>query len=166
MNYFLDTEFSERAGVTIELISIGLVCEDSRTYYAESADFTLGRCNSWVKENVLPHLQPWNTRRANESIAQEIQDFIAAPHGLERGEAKPQFWTYYGSYDWVVFCWLFGDMVDLPKNYPMHPMDLQQWWKQLGEPNIKPPDPKDEHHALADALWNQQLYHALMAEKN
>jgi len=160
MNYFLDTEFSERPG-SIELISIALVCEDSRTYYAENCNFKADLCNPYVKENILPKLGPVQGRLPIAVIAEEIQDFIAAPHSLERGKAKPQFWAYYASYDWVVFCWLFGIMDKLPAGYPYHPMDLQQWWVQLGKPDIKPPEPENEHHALADALWNQQLYKAL-----
>src|SRR5690349_17532726 len=35
MRYFLDTEFIERPG-TIDLISIGIVSEDRREFYAES----------------------------------------------------------------------------------------------------------------------------------
>ena len=49
MKYFLDTEFLEGAQKkwfeqtkpTIDLISIGIVCEDGREYYAISKDFNL-----------------------------------------------------------------------------------------------------------------------------
>ena len=52
MKYFIDTEFLEgtqRKGFmgmgktkpTIDLISIGIVCEDGREYYAISKDFNL-----------------------------------------------------------------------------------------------------------------------------
>ena len=173
MKYFFDTEFAETGDQndpTIDLISIGIVCEDSRTYYAESSSFDHENCDDWVMENVVDKLltntQEDFKQKKNSVIAEEIQDFIAAPHSLVRGEARPEFWAYYASYDWVVFCWLFGKMIHLPEGYPMHPMDLQQWWKQLGQPDIKPPTPSHEHNALADALWNQQLWHALMAEQN
>jgi hypothetical protein len=165
MKYFLDTEFNECRG-SIELISIGIACEDGRAYYAESCQFKADYCNQYVKENILPKLGPVQDRLPLVVIAEEIQDFIAAPHDLVRGKARPEFWAYYASYDWVVFCWLFGVMVDLPDGYPYHPMDLQQWWLQLGSPDIKPPDPENEHHAMADALWNQQLWHKLIAEQN
>ena len=49
MKYFLDTEFLEgtqkkwfgQTKPTIDLISIGIVCEDGREYYAISKDFNL-----------------------------------------------------------------------------------------------------------------------------
>ena len=39
MKYFYDTEFIED-GSTIELISIGVVAEDGREYYAVSVSYT------------------------------------------------------------------------------------------------------------------------------
>ena len=39
---------------------------------------------------------------------------------------KPEFYAYYADYDWVVFCWLFGRMVDLPEGFPMYCIDLKQ----------------------------------------
>jgi hypothetical protein len=42
MKYFLDTEFAETGGTenpTIDLISLGIVAEDGREYYAESSQF-------------------------------------------------------------------------------------------------------------------------------
>lgn len=47
MRYFYDTEFIED-GHTIELISIGVVAEDGREYYAVSTEFDPERAGSWV----------------------------------------------------------------------------------------------------------------------
>src|SRR5439155_17667518 len=55
--YFVDTEFLEN-GTTIELVSIGVVCEDGREYYAVSADFDPGDAIPWVREHVLSQLPP------------------------------------------------------------------------------------------------------------
>jgi hypothetical protein len=161
MNYFLDTEFNEKVSdqddenpPTIELISLAIVTEPGVEYYWESADFDSFGCNAWVKENVLPKLNPPETRRARCAITKEVLE-------LTRDDPAPVFWAEFGSYDWVVFCWLFGTMEDIPPNFPYHPMDLQQWWVQLGKPDIKPPPPKHEHHALHDARWNREFYKAL-----
>ena len=43
-------------GRTIELISIGVVAEDGREYYAVSTEFDAGRAGPWVRTNVLPKL--------------------------------------------------------------------------------------------------------------
>lgn len=73
-------------------------------------------------------------------------------------------WAYYASYDWVVFCWLLGAMVDLPEGFPMLPMDLQQQWIWLGRPDgMKPKKPSNQHNALADAKWNKAFHDNLKA---
>ena len=55
MRYFYDTEFIED-GRTIELVSIGIVAEDGREYYAVSTAFDPSKANAWVRENVLDKL--------------------------------------------------------------------------------------------------------------
>jgi 3'-5' exoribonuclease Rv2179c-like domain len=55
MRYWMDTEFIDD-GKTIDLISIGIVCEDGRELYLQSAEFDESKANEWVKENVFPHL--------------------------------------------------------------------------------------------------------------
>lgn len=67
MRYFYDTEFIED-GHTIELISIGVVAEDGREYYAVSTEFDPERAGSWVRTHVLPKLPPpasqlWRSRQ-------------------------------------------------------------------------------------------------------
>lgn len=152
MKYFIDTEFAETGGKpvpTIDLISIAIVSEDGRPYYAVSSEFDYGNCNAWVQKNVFPHLTEHRTPRF--TIKQEVLDFVGS-------DPSPEFWGYYCDYDWVVFCWLFGNMVELPQNWPMMCMDLQQWWIHLGRPDIKPPQPVNIHDALADADWNRAFY--------
>lgn len=56
MRYFLDTEFIED-GKTIDLISIGIVCEDGRELYLQSCEFDHRIASEWVRDNVLSHLQ-------------------------------------------------------------------------------------------------------------
>jgi hypothetical protein len=55
VKYFLDTEFIESGpGAPIDLLSIGIVSEDGREFYAESASANLALAGGWVKKNVLP----------------------------------------------------------------------------------------------------------------
>jgi hypothetical protein len=137
---FLDTEFIED-GRTIELISIGMVRDDGRALYMENADCEIGRASDWVRENVLPHLT--GPRVPLVDIADEIREFA--------GE-RPEFWTYYGAYDWVVLCRLFGRMIDLPAGWPFLAYDLRQWLDMRGHRDVCQPDGAP-HHALADATW-------------
>jgi len=156
MNYFIDTEFNERPG-SIELISLGITSDSGASAYWESSEFNEDLCNDWVRENVLPHLRPVKERLT----LSQIRDSVIK---LTEHDQNPVFWAYYGGYDWVVFCWLFGTMMDLPENFPKLCLDLQQWWIQLGKPDIKQHDPEFEHHALVDAQWNRELYARLLKE--
>ncbi|MGH2666066.1 hypothetical protein [Flavobacterium sp.] len=257
MKYFLDTEFLEGQqrkrifGVpalelrwdetghaeiykpytkpTIDLISIGIVAEDGREYYAISKDFNLKEAWNrfqlkatiiplgnikkegpgvakvyWLRENVLKpifkdmlhginpakhdifnsELKEFNYRnfnkllslygKTNKQIAEEIKAFCIVnswhtstysreqPFGFTKSVKKyfnyeealqkmenikndyvsngaydlsarlieekdyPEFYAYYADYDWVVFCWLFGKMIDLPAGFPMYCRDLKQ----------------------------------------
>lgn len=150
MRYFLDTEFIERP-CTISLISIGIVAEDGREYYAISSEYDPNDANDWVREHVIGPILAANDPQSKllATIRQEILDFVG-------GDKHPEFWGYYADYDWVAFCWLFGKMIDLPKGWPMYCRDLKQWSDFLKAPKLA--DPHDEHNALSDARWNRALY--------
>ena len=51
MRYFYDCEFIED-GTTIELVSIGMVGEDGREFYAVSTEFDPERAGKWVRANL------------------------------------------------------------------------------------------------------------------
>lgn len=150
MRYWLDTEFIERPG-TIDLISIGIVDEDGQEFYAESNEVDWSQASPWVLGNVKPHLTGQTMTRAE--IAKQV--LLYAPT-----VSKPEFWGYYADYDWVVFCWLFGTMMELPKGYPMYCRDIKQWCDSLGNPRL-PGQQSTEHNALADAKWNRQAWQFL-----
>jgi hypothetical protein len=204
MKYFIDTEFLEGTQVskcpfryitgkritkpTIDLISIALVGEDGREYYAISKDFNLKEAWNrfdirkewysidestqstrdikiyWIRENVLKPIydelcdkrstyekmyhwglaEPFSYKsmkylidrygKTNKQIAEEIKEFVAKEYLYKNGDTTtqwkdrghPQFYGYFADYDWVVFCWLFGRMIDLPKGFPMYCIDLEQ----------------------------------------
>lgn len=147
MRYFIDTEFIED-GRTIDLISIGIVAADGREYYAE-APVDLSRANEWVFENVVPHLMGVVTSR--RTIASEIQRFVTG--------SRPEFWAYCGAYDWVVLNQLYGPMVDHPKSWPFYCNDIRQEALSRGiRHDDFPEQDTDEHHALADARWNRDVF--------
>lgn len=119
----------------------------------------------WEVENC----EEYNTK---ERAYQEILNIT--------NNARPdnvQFYGYYSDYDWVVFCWLFGKMIDLPKGFPMYCIDLKQWKDEFitralkratndFQRNIIPkmdeledyPKQTNEHNSLSDARWNYKLY--------
>lgn len=176
MRYFIDTEFHEHGpNLPIQLISIGIVAEDGRELYLENSEYDDIFATDWLKKNVLPHLQvdPSVTVR-REEIKKRILEFIPPRPPADKMTMEeravpdtyyvaPEFWGYFADYDWVVFCQLFGRMIDLPKGYPMFCMDLKQLSLHLGVPqDAFPKQEGQEHHALADARWNRQLFRFLM----
>lgn len=150
MKYFIDTEFLERP-FTIELISLGIVCEDGRELYLENSDVDLSKGDAWIQANVVPHL-------TGKGIPhREFKDKV-----LEFVVDDPEWWGYFSDYDWVVFCWIFGRMIDLPKHFPKYCRDLKQ---TMDYHNIKksqlPQQEGNLHNALADARWVCDAYFAL-----
>jgi hypothetical protein len=172
MKYFLDTEFIEKPN-TIQLISIGIVSEDGREFYAESSDFDENIANNWVKENVISNL--WSRQSNKKEFYQWFLDggigglistkYIGSEIKRWIGNDTPEFWGYYADYDWVVTCWLFGSMIDLPKGWPMYCRDIKQLCDMLGNPKL-PKQDSLEHNALYDARWNKLAYKFLQEYKN
>ncbi len=281
MKYFIDTEFLEgsqkekfpislfrkQTPNTIDLISIGIVAEYGREYYAISKDFNLEEAWNrfqmdeeydgsgkllqdkkkvyWLRDNVLKPI--WRDLfktyqltndvysnkasnffiqdvdsgyfdkhfsfkslksllklygKTNKQIAKDIKDFTnIAYFTIETGKTrevpilgkvpvyewlkdKPEFYAYYADYDWVVFCWLFGKMMDLPKGFPMYCKDLKQILDtkiqnalfstrlkcdistndtleiKLKKLKNHPDYPKQQnnHNAIEDARWNKKLF--------
>lgn len=174
--YWYDTEFHED-GTTIDLISIGIVAEDGREYYAVNSDADWERIkhHKWLCENVIPHLPlSWGVNEPGPYtfgsgysfivnrrdtrvkprwvIANEVRDFLLT------GESEPELWAWYGAYDHVALCQLWGRMIDLPKGVPMWTNDLRQEVERLGNPTLPEPD-GIKHDALADAKrlqWKAQ----------
>jgi hypothetical protein len=153
MKYTIDTEFIEEPGY-LDLISIGIVCEDEREYYAELQGVDWSRANGWVLENVKPLLT--GDTKPKSVIREELLLFI---------QREPEFWGYFADYDWVAFCWLFGKMVDLPDRFPKFCMDIKQYMIHLGfrKSDIPVTLPTREHNALDDARWNMRVLNWLAA---
>lgn len=151
MRIYFDTEFIED-GRTIDLLSIGMVREDGRTYYAENSEADHGRADAWVRSNVLVHLT--GETKSRRRIAADIVDFVGD---------QPEFWAYFADYDWVALCQLYGRMIDLPKGWPMFCRDVQQVKAERHISEL-PAQMTVEHNALADALYTRDL-HAYMLSR-
>src|ERR671933_1662367 len=94
VRFFYDCEFIED-GVTIDLISIGVVDEQGREYYAVSTEFDPQRAGECVRSHVLPKLPApgdpaWRSRVA---IRDTLLDFLTAP-----GE-RVELWAWFAAYD-------------------------------------------------------------------
>jgi hypothetical protein len=166
MRIFYDTEFLDN-GKTIDLISIGIVAEDGREYYAVNRNMPKRRIrkHEWLMANVVPGLprahgdernhqigwlfNPYDAVvKGRSQIADEVAEFILA-------KPDPQLWAYYAAYDHVCLAQLWGPMSDLPRGIPMQTDDIVTEAKRLGlGPNDLPVQPDGLHNALADARHN------------
>ncbi|MDX6266128.1 MAG: hypothetical protein QOD70_868 [Frankiales bacterium] len=150
MRFFIDLEFGDTASV-VTLVSVAAVAEDGREYYAVSTEFDPMAVHPWVAENVLSQLPPvaqWKPRR---QIATELEEFFGD---------EPVWWAWYGAYDHVALCQLWGDMPSLPRQLPRFTLDVRQLWEHLGRPTL-PVQEDGLHDALQDARHVKVKYDAL-----
>lgn len=170
MKIFYDCEFLEN-GSTIRLISIGMVREDGTSIYRVVRDYELLKdvyAHDWLRANVFPSLpatvgldgepywdelhRDWHKRAvtSREQIALDIKSFVL-------NTPNPELWAYYGAYDHVALCQLYGRMIDLPKGFPMYTNDLKSELVRFGSPWV-PEQTEGAHNALSDAIWNKNIY--------
>lgn len=171
--YCYDTEFLED-GRTIELISIGIVSETGREYYAVNSELPEKRLrkHQWLMDNVVPGLPKpagdWNNHmprswlfdynnhavKKRKRIAEEVREFLLA-------EGPPSLWANYGAYDHVVLAQLWGPMIALPEGIPMFTHDIQQVLERAPEDFEAPKQATGEHNALEDARHDWRILRAL-----
>ena len=140
MRFFYDCEFG-RTAPDLTLISVGVVAEDGRELHVVSSEFDPLDVHPWVRDNVLPQLPPASTWRPRAVIRAELEEFLGD---------EPVLWAWYGAYDHVALCQLWGAMPDLPRAFPRFTLDVRQLWEHLGRPPL-PAQPGGLHDALADA---------------
>lgn len=160
--FFLDTEFVD-TGREIILLSVGVVREHGPSYYAEVANAPVEQADQFVRSVVLPQLtrfsrppQQWGaTVKTRDEIAQDLTEFM--------GE-EPEVWAYIDHYDWVALSQLFGPLTRRPETWPWSSWNIAMLWnlaRMHGEPTDLVPAPPDQHHALADAHWDRDLFAAI-----
>jgi hypothetical protein len=158
--YFYDCEFIED-GLTIDLVSIGVVDENGREFYAVSTEFNPAKAIPWVRENVLNQLpspadKVWRSR---QKIREDLLEFLTEPFRGRPGETM-ELWAWYGAYDHVSLCQLWGGMPALPRIIPRFTKELRQLWDDRGQPPL-PAAASARHDALADARHNLARWRAL-----
>lgn len=159
MKFFYDTEFIED-GQTIDLVSIGVVAEDGREFYAVSTEFDPDRAGQWVRENVLDKLPSPGDKawRSRPRIREDLMEFLSP-----RGESV-ELWAWFAAYDHVALAQLWGPMPALPRQLPRFTRDLRQRWEDVGKPQLPNP-PTDAHDALADARHNLARWQVIEVER-
>ncbi|MFC4334387.1 polyadenylate-specific 3'-exoribonuclease AS [Salininema proteolyticum] len=167
--YFYDTEFIEN-GETIDLVSIGVVDEHGREYYAISTEFNPDAAGEWVRRNVLDKLPAPGDKRWKDrsTIRDELYEFLVSPvrkkGGTHPGE-RVELWAWFGAYDHVAYAQLWGTMPALPKALPRMTKDLRQRWDDLGRPELPQAEDHELHDALGDARHNLRRWRTLEKQR-
>lgn len=196
---FMDTEFT---GLTQDtsLISIGMVTEDKRRFYAEFNDYPAGKIDEWLQDNVivnlamktpLPGEEEWwswgknsvQMRGSSEEIKKGLEDWFQdllgghlswvdyddsiCPKKVE--VPSIEIWSDCLSYDWVLFCNLWGHAFNIPKCIYYIPFDICTLFRSKG---IDPDANREEfsgyqlkgekHNALHDAKVIKACYEKLI----
>jgi hypothetical protein len=159
MKVFFDTEFTGLHQNT-SLISIGLISEDGRTFYAELNDYDESQVDDWIKQNVINNLifpEPpegqqdhYSARRSkNNPVGKNLYKDYSVDLRGRTGDVKTaieiwlsqfdsvEMWSDCLAYDWVLFNQIFGHAFNIPKNVYYIPFDICTLFKINGiDPDI------------------------------
>ena len=139
---FFDTEFTGLHQNTT-LISIGLVSECGKTFYAEFTDFDKSQIDDWLRENVIANLRintghdamyesgkNTSCKGSTAYIKEWLTRWLSQFTGVE-------MWSDCLAYDWVLFCQIFGHAFNIPKNVYYIPFDICTLFRMNGiDPDI------------------------------
>lgn len=161
MKYFYDLEFRED-GHQIDFISIGIVAEDGREYYAVAQEVGNDQGelykklvkHRWLMENVISQLPlkldragkprivlPTNVHPQNPSFVLDIDHPNVLPQQVIAKQVKAfltdehgpvELWAWYGAYDHVRLMQLWGSMMARPPWLPMWTHDINQKAEENG----------------------------------
>jgi len=172
---FFDTEFTGLHQHT-SLISIGIVADNGKTFYAELNDYDQSQIDDWLKTNVIDNLVL--TAETETDIYSEKVRFFGSSSDLKNvlslwlteNFEKVEMWSDCLSYDWVLFSQIFGHAFNIPSNVYYIPFDICTLFKMKGiDPDINRErfinhnNPDLKHNALHDAAVIQICYNLLTA---
>lgn len=132
MFIFLDTEFTGLHKDT-QLVSIGLISEDGKEFYAEIGGINTEVQDEWIKENVLDNTIMYGNASITDIVLDETNY-----HKGSKEEIREQLIEWLNQfpevqiisdvchYDFVLFIDLFGSAFDLPDNVSAYCHDINQ----------------------------------------
>lgn len=174
MRIFYDCEFVERGrDLPIQLVSIGMVREDGTELYRINPECLSNVSkHPWLSVNVGPYLPikaspgilDWDKDHPEyEYVSMSLDNLIADVLAFLQATPSIELWAYYGAYDHVVLCQLFGSMAELPAGVPMFTHDVQQVIEMFPRVEL-PAEPWKIHHAMDDARWTRDAFNAVIGE--
>jgi len=159
---FFDTEFTGLHQRTT-LISIGFISECGKTFYAELIDYDQSQIDEWLKTNVIDNLTNQlmltNSFEGIENIRckcdmKMLQVYLSK--WLSQFE-EIEIWSDCLSFDWVLFCQIYGHAFSIPKNVYYIPFDICTLFKMKGVD----PDISREKYGCGEAYSEMLKHNAL-----
>ena len=152
-----------------------MIADNGQTFYCESTDYDKSQCDEWINENVIKNLlfKEEGYNEADEDVTNV--GFSYAGLGHIKGKLLSwlnqfehvEMWSDCLSYDWVLFCQIFGHAFNIPKNVYYIPFDICTLMKVKGvDPDINREkyaygtfiqEMKDKKH---NALWDAKVIKA------
>ena len=181
MKLFFDAEFTGLHQKTT-LISIGVVSEDNRTFYAEFSDYDQSQVDPWIQEYVIARLRfeasldgqdeyyiksrnnpnipltkTWNVELRGHSslIGAELGEWLQ-----QYGFGRIEIWSDCLAYDWVLFNEIWGGALRIPENISYIPFDICTYFRIMG---IDPDINREEFVGITEgiqkhnALWDARI---------
>lgn len=178
MKLFIDSEFTGlHQGST--LISLGIVADNGKQFYAEFTDYAENQVDDWIKENVIANLQFRDMNQFEQTIGDytlmkgDTGHISGALHDWLSQFKKIEVWSDCHHYDMVLFMELFGGAFGLPSNVYYIPFDISTMFKVFGidpdisrEAFIDQPVDGMKHNSLYDAKVIQACYDKLQRNKH
>jgi hypothetical protein len=139
--------------VDMDLVSIGLVEDDGRSFYAERDDFDVVFCSDFVREIVLPMLpEPGALVFSRKGLRKAVETWLAPYHQDEATicyDYSGDWARLWDLYDWQVAPWL-------------KPRNIWENLDMVARSHSCAVNGIPEHHALNDARANA---HAFLPER-
>lgn len=160
INLFFDCEFThlQEGAEPPGLISIGIISQDGKTFYAENANVQEELYSEFVIETVLPLLEGGKSLMPYAQIAETLKTWI------ESFECETKLWTDAPSFDWPHVHHMFSNY-GWPRNLKRSPVPLSF---ASGVQNIRFYNAVEDlfrsnqslhrHHALDDAIANKYAF--------
>jgi hypothetical protein len=179
MTVFLDSEFTGLHQYT-SLISIGLVDENDRTFYAEFIDYNRMYVDDWIRDNVIANLiyndseikfLPIVNEDKNVIIKSDMTDIKNSLEDWLSQYDSVEIWSDCFSYDQMLFNQLWGHAFSIPKNIYYIWFDIATLMKIKGvDPDISREEfvgylsfvQTSKHNSLHDAKIIKACYEKLM----
>lgn len=158
-NLFFDTEFTGLHQKTT-LISIGIISECGKTFYAEVIDYSKKQVDEWIQKNVIDKLRFTNPRfdedyhysifrDKNNTVGNSIYNGYSMEVHCYHSQLKNHLREWLSqfeyveiisdclAYDWMLFNNIFGNAFLIPENVYYIPFDICTMFKVKGiDPDI------------------------------